>query len=50
MTSHQVKAESNSEILMERIVLFCLVWSLGGLLPPHQQQPFSDIVKSLTSW
>ena len=46
----EVKAESNSEVLMERIVLFCLIWSLGGLLPLHQQQPFSDTVKSLTTW
>ena len=34
---------------IERLYLFCLIWSYGGLLEGTDRHAFSDIMKTLSS-
>ncbi|XP_074662754.1 uncharacterized protein LOC141915202 [Tubulanus polymorphus] len=37
------------ELHIERLYLFCLIWSFGGLLEDAERKTFSDLLKTLSS-
>ncbi|XP_023932047.1 dynein heavy chain 5, axonemal-like isoform X1 [Lingula anatina] len=41
--------EIGGELHIERLYLFCLIWSFGGLLDKGDRKGFSDLVKTLSS-
>ncbi|BFZ10052.1 hypothetical protein BsWGS_13093 [Bradybaena similaris] len=41
--------EVSGELHIERIYLFCLIWSFGGLLDISDRRAFSDLLKTLST-
>ncbi|XP_071801693.1 uncharacterized protein [Asterias amurensis] len=41
--------EIGGELHIERLFLFCLIWSFGGLLEGNDRKNFSDLLRTLTS-
>ncbi|XP_022081686.1 dynein gamma chain, flagellar outer arm-like [Acanthaster planci] len=41
--------EIGGELHIERLFLFCLIWSFGGLLEGSDRKNFSDLLRTLTS-
>ncbi|ESO89151.1 hypothetical protein LOTGIDRAFT_229063 [Lottia gigantea] len=41
--------EIGGEMHIERMFLFCLIWTFGGLLDQHDRKAFSDLLKTLSS-
>ncbi|WAR07684.1 DYHG-like protein [Mya arenaria] len=41
--------EIGGELHIERLYLFCLIWTFGGLLDAHDRKVFSDLLKTLST-
>jgi len=41
--------EIGGEAHIERLYLFCLMWTFGGLLDKADRKGFSDLLKSLST-
>ncbi|XP_067674368.1 uncharacterized protein [Haliotis asinina] len=41
--------EIGGELHIERLYLFCLIWTYGGLLDQHDRKAFSDLLKTLST-
>ncbi|OWF37572.1 Dynein heavy chain 5, axonemal [Mizuhopecten yessoensis] len=41
--------EIGGELHIERLYLFCLIWTFGGLLNPADRKGFSDLLKTLST-
>lgn len=41
--------EVAGELHVERLYLFCLMWTFGGLLDANDRKAFSDLLKTLST-
>ena len=41
--------EIGGELHIERLYLFCLIWTFGGLLDASDRKGFSDLLKELST-
>ena len=41
--------EIGGELHIERLYLFCLIWTFGGLLDAADRKAFSDLLKELST-
>ncbi len=41
--------EIGGEVHIERLYLFCLIWSFGGFLSDAETKQFSDLLKTLSA-
>jgi len=41
--------EIGGELHIERLYLFCLIWTFGGLLDASDRKAFSDLLKTLST-
>ena len=41
--------EIGGELHIERLYLFCLIWTYGGLLDDKEKKAFSDLLKTLST-
>lgn len=41
--------EISGEVHIERLYIFCLIWSFGGFLSEVERKQFSDMLKTVSS-
>ena len=41
--------EIGGELHIERLYLFCLIWTFGGILEDKDRKPFSDLLTTLST-